>query len=132
MYLAVLKMKVIDVQFKAAIPEVPEVPEVPAVLDVDGVTVLTPAVPAIPAVPAVPEVPEQSHEEVRKTFLEDADAQVARNLGDPMLTYYHIDFNPALRPTLKTVREKSRVAAPAKEVVTLESQDGTELGSGEV
>ena len=135
-FLAVLKVLVVDQVFVAGIPGIPEVPAVPEVLDVDGVTVLSPAIPAIPAIPAVPEIPLATHEEIAKVFIEDAASTVAMVLSNPttypMLKYYAIDFNPSLRPTLKDVREKSRSNAPVKEIVTIETTDGTELGSGVV
>lgn len=127
-FLVVVKKVVVD---QAAVPEVPEVPEV---LDVDGVTVLTPAVPAVPAIPAV------THDEVDQSYVENDAGTVARvmalqsadPLAHPNLKFYSLKFNTALRPTIKTVREKSRAPAPSREIVTIEDQDGIELGSGTV
>lgn len=109
-FLAVTKKTVVDT------------PAQPEVLDTDGVTVITPAVAAV------------THEEVDQLYIEDAAAQVAINMANNVgIDYYSIKVNPTtLKPTLRTVREKGRTAAPAKEVVTIEDQDGVELGSGMV
>ena len=130
-FLCVMKETVVDQVFVAAVPAIPEIVE-----DLTAV----PSIAGVPGIPAVPEVPLVTHEEVTQVYIETAAAQVAKVLAaqtaDPNahkgMTYYHLKFNAALRPTVKTVREKGRVSAPVKEIVTIESQDGDELGSGEV
>ena len=141
-FLVVVRETIVDQAYVPGVPEVPEVPEVPAVFDdSDPPVEITPAIPAIPAVPAVPEVPLVTHQEVRNCYIEDAPAAIAKILAtkddDPTvyedLDVYSLKFNPTtLRPTIKTVRVKSRAAAPAKELVTIEDVDGTELGAGEM
>jgi len=93
-----------------------------------------------PAVPAVPEVPLVTHEEVENCYVEDAAATVAKVMAAqaadpdayPNLKFYSLKFNAQLKPTVKDVREKGRSAAPAREVVTIEDADGTELGSATI
>ena len=115
-FLVVMKKIVVDQAF------------VPAELDVDGVTVITPEVPLI------------THDEVDRTYIETAPAAIALlldqqskgNASALLLDIYAVSFNPGnLRPTLKDVRIKGRAAAPAKERITVETTDGTELGAGE-
>lgn len=115
-FLAVMEKTVVDQAY------------VPPELDEDNVEV-------------TPEVPLITHQEIERCYVEDAPATVAMILAaqadDPdaykNLTMYSLKFNPTtLRPTIKTVRIKSRGSAPAKELVTIEDVDGTELGSGEL
>lgn len=123
-FLAVITKMVTDQNFERAVPAIP------AVMDADGDIELEPAVPEVPEVPLV------EHEEVDRVYIEDAPAQVAKHLADPAvnpnLNYYAIKFNARLKPVLKNVRERGRVAAPVKEIVTIEDQDGNELGTAEV
>ena len=128
-FLVVVRKTIVDQAFVAAIPEKP------AEMD----NTVDPPVEISPAVPAVPEVPLITHDEVGKVYMEKAPETIAfildlQEKGDPAMANYDVyalDFNPQLRPTVKTVRIKSRAAAPAKELVTIETQDGIELGSGE-
>jgi hypothetical protein len=138
-FLCVVTKTVVDQNFVRAVPEVPGVPGIAEV--VEDLTAVPPiagvaAVAAIPAIPEVPEVPLVTHEEVSKCYVEDAAAQVAKHLADPsvnpQLKYYSLKFTAALKPQIKTVKEKGRANAPVKEIITIEDQDGNELGSSEI
>lgn len=126
-FLVVTTQKVVDT------PAVPAVAEVVEVLE-DLTTV--PPTQAVAPVAAVAAVAEVSHEEVTRSYIEDSAEQVARNLGDPNapanVKYYSIKYNAQNKPMIKTVREKGRANAPVKEIVTIEDQDGNELGSATV
>jgi hypothetical protein len=130
-FLVVITQVVVDspaVKAVAAIPAIVEVVEdLNAVPPVVGVAAVA-AVPAIAAAAAV------THDEVSKAYIEDSAAQVARNIANPIpnMKIYSLKYNAQLKPMIKTVREKGRASAPAKEVVTIEDQDGNELGSAEI
>lgn len=126
-FLVVQTRKVVDTPASPAVDAIPEV--------VEDLTANPPIV-GVPEVPAVPAVAEVSHREVESSYIENSAAQVAKNVSDPDQTpgavYYAIKFNKQLKPVLKAVREKGRAAAPAKEIITIEDQDGNELGSAEI
>jgi len=132
-FLVVRKKTYVDQAFEAAIPKVPAIKAIKEDLTTDPIT---DAQIAVPAVPAVPEVQHKEHTEVVQCFLENDPAKVAQHLADPDArpghTYYSIVFDKHLEPQIKTVRKKSRVAAPAKETFTIEDEDGNELGSTEI
>jgi hypothetical protein len=114
MFLAVLKIIVIDVPFQAEIVE-------------DLV--------ANPPVVGVPEVPEESHLEVDNTYIESSAEQVAKNLeaGLP-IDYYNISYNGAqLNAALQPVSVKggARASAPGREIVEIEA-GGQDIGSAVV
>lgn len=111
MFLAVIRKTVIDVPFQAEIVE---------------------DLAANPPVAGVPEVAEESHEEVDHIFLEDATAQIAKNINDGLpIDYFEIRVNPTsfattLHPV--TLRAGPRTTAPDREVVEIEA-NGQVVGS---
>lgn len=111
MFLAVVRVKVIDVPFQAEI--------------VEDLT-------ANPPVVGSPEVSEESHEEISNIFLEDASAQIAKNLAAGLLMdYYEIDTAPiTFAVTLHPVSLKAgpRATAPDREIVEIEAS-GKVIGS---
>lgn len=118
-YLAVRKEKVIDVAFAAEVIADPG---------------------ANPPVVGSPEVAEVSHLEVFQVFLETDISGIAISLEQdadglgPMIDYYAISFNGAqLQTTLKpvTLTPGARSAAPAREIVEIETSDGV-IGSVEM
>jgi len=116
-FLVVRKKTYVDQQFVAAVAKVPATDDQPAI-------------------PAVKEVPLIEHDEVVQCFLETDHAAVAKHLADPDklpgFTYYAIVFDDDLNPSFRTVREKGRKKAPAKEILTIEDDDGNEIGSTEI
>ncbi len=133
-FLVVRKKTYIDQAFVAAAAKVPAVKAIAEDLTTDPVTE---AVAAVAAIPAVKEVPHIEHDEVVQCFLENDPAKVAKHLADPDarpgFTYYSINFDEDLEPMLSGVREKGqRVKAPIKHIMTIEDDDGNELGSTEI
>ena len=124
-FLVVVTQKVVDT---------PAVPAVAAVAEVVEDLNAVPPVAGVPGVAAVAAVAEVSHDEVLKAYIENSAAQVAKNLANPIsgMKIYSIKYNAALKPMIKTVREKGRTNAPVKEIITIEDQDGNELGSAEI
>ncbi len=132
-FLVVRKKIYVDQAFEAAIAKVPAQKAIKEDLTTNPIIL---AEDAVAAIPAVAEVPLIEHEEVVQCFLENDAATVAKHLADPDarpgMTYYKIDFDDDLEPTLLTVREKGRKKAPAKDTITIEDEDGNELGSTEI
>ncbi len=127
-FLVVRKKTYVDQAFEAAVPAVKAIKE-------DLTT--DPIILAEDAVKAVKEVPEITHDEVVQCFLENNHDAVAKHLADPDarpgFTYYSISFDKHLEPMLSGVREKGqRVKAPIKHIMTIEDDDGNELGSTEI
>ena len=120
-FLVVLTAQVVDQPF---------VPAQEAVLDEDGNEIT----------PAVPEQPLVTHDEIDQVYVEEDAATVAKVMAmqaddpeyRPNMTFYRIKFNNNLRPAIKRVRERGRAAAPARTMVTIEDQDGEELGAAEI
>ena len=130
-FLVVVKKTVVDQPFVAAQPEVP------AVMD----DTVDPPVEVTPAIPAVPEQPLITHEEVERCYIETDAAAVAKvkaaQADDPEahadLEIWSLKFNTALRPNVRRVRIRSRApVANVPEEVTIEDQDGDDLGVGRV
>lgn len=133
-FLVVRKKTYVDQQFEAAVARVPATKAIAEDLTADPII---DAVLAVPAIPAVKEVPLIEHEEVVQCFLENDAATVARHIADPDarpgFTYYSINFDEDLEPSFSPVREKGqRVKAPIKHILTIEDEDGNELGSTEI
>lgn len=76
-------------------------------------------------------VVEESHEVCGTVYFEDSAATVAQNMANGVrIDYYAIEVDEdTFAPTIKKVREKARAPAPAYEEVTIETEDGAELGS---
>ncbi len=105
------------------------------VVDVAAVEEVLEDLTATPPVVGVAAVPAVTHEEVGQVYIEDDTTQIAKNIAiDLGINYYDIKFNAQLKPSLKEVREKAgvRVSGPATEVIEIEDEDGTSVGSATV